>query len=277
MKRTLIITQHPADPADSNLQALAAILGPSQIQSIEQFEPFSDQIERVIFYLQQPESASAIRTLISEHGALFHSLPLACVSLGPHPDLMPQQPDIAYLSLSHDMDEPACSLSLINFSLDIRNTPRIIDSSDVPDNVKTEIENFLSKHNTCSLTTTHESQITSRIIEYHYANDELHMISEGGEKFAGLLTNHFALVSIYEPFKSFADLAGMSLTGVASIPPIGSPEYIRSIGVSGLTMERIQRLPVAMNAIIIRPVKVVFLYAAFAKMGLAHRQTYYFS
>ena len=186
--------------------------------------------------------------------------------------------NVEYLVLSGEEDSSAASQAVIEFALKLKehSEQEQNDGRLAPAELKPYIEDFLHAHNTCALSTVYQGQVSSRPIEYHFQDDALYLISEGGVKFAGLLSNGQAVITIYDPYRGFDNLAGMYLTGIASVPRIDSPEYERAMAICGLTLDRLHRLDFAMHTIIIRLVKADYLWSGFSHLGKAAHQIYYF-
>lgn len=134
------------------------------------------------------------------------------------------------------------------------------------------VEEFINSHNTCTLATCHAGMVRSTPIEYNYLNNHLYLLSEGGEKFSNLLLNSNVSVSIYDSFKGMNSLAGMQITGKASILSERSDEYEEVIKMKGLNLEALNRLPVSLNLIKIEITRIEFLYSKFKEMGADTKQ-----
>jgi len=134
------------------------------------------------------------------------------------------------------------------------------------------IEEFLTSHNTCTLSTGYQNRVRSTPIEYNYFNGSIYLLSEGGEKFANLPLNNQVSVAVYEDYTGFGNLAGMQITGTSEIVSEDSVEYENVIRMKGLKIDFIKRNPVKMNMIKITISKVEFLYSEFKKLGYEAKQ-----
>lgn len=264
MKRTLILTGSEPPANDPLFQALAAVLGPAQAASASNDLPSANDIVRVVGYTPNQGSQLAVLHLL-EH------TPRPCgreLSGWVGAPLAPRE-SMPVLNLS-TLPDPSTTLdAVLTFAMQLRQ-----HATNTSEAVKEAVEDFLRSHNTCALSTTYRGEISSRPIEYHYLDGEMHFISEGGEKFAGLLANHRAAVSVFDSYQGFANLAGMQLTGSASVPPIDSPEYERSLCASGLKRSALARLPVQMHAVILHLEQALFTWSGFTRQGLEPRQVY---
>lgn len=134
------------------------------------------------------------------------------------------------------------------------------------------IDEFINSHNTCTLATCNAGSVRSTPIEYSYINNHLYLLSEGGEKFSNLLLNSSVSVSIYNSFEGMNSIAGMQITGTASIISTSSEEYEAVIKLKGLDMEALNRIPVLLNLIKIDMTRIEFLYSKFKQMGVDSKQ-----
>jgi len=133
--------------------------------------------------------------------------------------------------------------------------------------IKEIIEEFLTSHNTCTLSTSYKDRVRSTPIEYTYNNGCIYLISEGGEKFANLPLNTNISLAVYEDYTGMKNLAGMQITGLANIIPNNNDEYIDIINMKGLNIDFIKKMPFNMNIIKIKIEKIEFLYSKFQKLG----------
>jgi len=134
------------------------------------------------------------------------------------------------------------------------------------------VDEFISSHNTCTLATCHAGIVRSTPIEYSFLENHIYLLSEGGEKFSNLLLNNNVSVSIYDSFNGMNSLAGMQITGKASILNETSDEYEKIIKHKGLNMEALNKLPVLLNLIRIDINKIEFLYSKFKEMDADPKQ-----
>lgn len=137
--------------------------------------------------------------------------------------------------------------------------------------LKKAIIEFLIDHNTCTLSTSHNERVRSTPIEYNYKDEHIYLISEGGEKFANILLNKNVSLAIYEDYTSMNNLAGMQITGIASIIE-DEAEYKEILEMRNLNLKFINNIPFNMNVIKIKIQKVEFLYSEFQKRGYESKQ-----
>ena len=142
--------------------------------------------------------------------------------------------------------------------------------------LKNLIEEFLDSHNTCTLSTSYKERVRSTPIEYTYNNCYIYLISEGGEKFANLLLNNNVSIAVYEDYIGMNNLAGMQITGIASLIERNENEYKDVITMKGLNLNFINNMAVNMNIIKIKISEIEFLYSKFKKMGYEPKQIFIF-
>jgi len=138
--------------------------------------------------------------------------------------------------------------------------------------LKAHIEDFINKHNTCTLATGHGDTVRATPIEYNYFNGCIYLLSEGGEKFSNLLINPNVSIAIYDEYKSMNELGGMQITGAAELIEIGSEEYISILEQKNIKYEKIKSLPIALNMMKIKIKKIEFLWSGFDGLGYDVRQ-----
>ena len=160
---------------------------------------------------------------------------------------------------------------VVNYALELKLIKDdLIPKMPVTD-LKNILEEFLTNHNTCTLSTSHKQRVRSTPIEYNYNNGYIYLLSEGGEKFANILLNKDVSVAVYEDYTNMDNLAGMQISGTASVVE-NKEEYKNIIAMKGLNLNFIKKMPVNMNIIKIKIKKIEFLYSKFKKMGYEPKQ-----
>lgn len=140
-----------------------------------------------------------------------------------------------------------------------------------PSQLRSEVEEFLNKHNTCTLATSAQGRVRATPLEYQYSHGHLYILSEGGRKFANLLSNLRVSVAVYEDYTAMDNLKGMQITGQAVIVE-DMVEYQEALKMKGLTLDYIRSLPVDLKLIRVDMEKVEFLNSKFEKDGYSSRQ-----
>lgn len=133
-------------------------------------------------------------------------------------------------------------------------------------------EEFLTNHDTCSLSTGSGKRIRGTPIEYRYNNGFLYILSEGGEKFANILLNPNVSVAVFNEYKGMNQLKGMQIKGTAEIIETGSEEYRNFLSMRNLKYENVMKLPSALHLIKIGIYRIEFLWSGFRDMGLDVKQ-----
>ncbi|AKA68686.1 pyridoxamine 5'-phosphate oxidase family protein [Clostridium scatologenes] len=165
------------------------------------------------------------------------------------------------------MDE----LEIANKALQIKRIFK--DNSNMPvDILKMKIEEFLLRHNTCTLCTAHENKVRATPIEYKYLNQAIYFISEGGEKYAHIYVNHNVSIAVYENYKDFKSLAGVQISGTASLIERFSDEYNIVMEKRGLNIENLKNMPIYLNIIKVIPNKYEVIFSNFSKEGYNVKQ-----
>ena len=160
---------------------------------------------------------------------------------------------------------------VVNYALELKLIKDdLIPKMPVTD-LKNILEEFLTNHNTCTLSTSHKQRVRSTPIEYNYNNGYIYLLSEVGEKFANILLNKDVSVAVYEDYTNMNNLAGMQISGTASVVE-NKEEYKNIIAMKGLNLNFIKKMPVNMNIIKIKIKKIEFLYSKFKKMGYEPKQ-----
>jgi len=160
---------------------------------------------------------------------------------------------------------------VVNYALELKLIKDdLIPKMPVTD-LKNILEEFLTNHNTCTLSTSHKQRVRSTPIEYNYNNGYIYLLSEGGEKFANILLNKDVSVAVYEDYTNMNNLAGMQISGTASVVE-NKEEYKNIIAMKGLNLNFIKKMQVNMNIIKIKIKKIEFLYSKFKKMGYEPKQ-----
>ena len=134
------------------------------------------------------------------------------------------------------------------------------------------VEDFLKKHNTCTLATALGNRVRATPIEYNYHSGLLYLLSEGGEKFANILLNNRVSIAVYDEYRSMDKLAGMQITGQAFIVDPGDQEYKDFLHLKGYNPDKIATMPFVLNMIRIEMEKVEILNSDFKKMGQEVKQ-----
>lgn len=137
--------------------------------------------------------------------------------------------------------------------------------------LREEVENFLKQHNTCTLATSSRGRVRATPLEYIYNQGQIYVLSEGGVKFANLLSSSLVSLAVYEDYTDRDNICGMQITGQAHVVE-DLTEYNQVIQMKGMTMDFIRSLPVDLHIIRIDLEKVEFLKSEFKENGYSTRQ-----
>lgn len=135
-----------------------------------------------------------------------------------------------------------------------------------------EIEKFISAHNTCALATGFGEFIRCTPIEYNYYGRTFWILTEGGLKFQGLKDNENVCLAIYNPYTGFDKLAGLQVTGTATLVEPWSKEYMDTLSVKKIPVEGLKKLPYPLHLLRITPIRFDFLWSGFKALGYDVRQ-----
>jgi menaquinone-dependent protoporphyrinogen IX oxidase len=162
---------------------------------------------------------------------------------------------------------------VVNYALELKHIKESLIPKIAPDELRKIIDEFLTNHNTCTLSTSYKERVRSTPIEYNYFDECIYFLSEGGEKFANILLNENVGIAVYEDYTTMNNLAGIQIQGRASIIE-NEEEHRDIIKKKGLNPKFIDKMPVNMNIIKIEIQKIEFLYSKFKEMGYEPKQVY---
>ncbi|MCX6083468.1 MAG: pyridoxamine 5'-phosphate oxidase family protein [Caldiserica bacterium] len=143
--------------------------------------------------------------------------------------------------------------------------------------LRSEIERFLCSHDTCALATAGDAGIRATPIEYIYTQGCLYFLSEGGVKFANLLSNPHVSVCVFDPYHTMADVGGLQLTGTARLVDPRDVAADRVLDARHLTRGKLGQLPFDLNVIEVHLERAELLLSALSKRGVDSRQIYDFT
>lgn len=314
MQKTLVLFENRYGPTEEVAKILALILGPAKACPVDKFKDrymgFDLFVIGTSLYSGEidPKIAQFVQNNISwikdKNTALF------CICLNPNegekalekikrllghkvigwkvfsgtPDLEKLEGEAGqtlrafYEKTGLPLESVDSSLKedIVEFALEIKRARDRLARSMPPVELKPYVEDFLRRHNTCTLSTVFAGRARATPIEYSYYDGKLYMLSEGGEKFAGILRNSQVSLAIYDDYQGMDKLAGMQITGRASLVDPRDQEYQDVLRLEGHSPEKIAALPFALNMIRIEIERVEFLNADFKKMGQDVRQVLFF-
>lgn len=166
--------------------------------------------------------------------------------------------------------------SVINFALEVKNIKEEFVRRVPEVQLLKTIEEFIIRHNTCTLSTACGKRVRGTPIEYKYKSGYFYFFTEGGEKFSNVLLNNSVSISIYENFESMMRLSGMQILGTVTTVDHDNKEYNDILNIGGIKPEQIKNFEIMINILKVRIDKVEFLYSKFKNMGYDVKQVYKF-
>ena len=279
-KHTLILADDPLGPAHPAVQALCCVLGPGKVVA---FNPaFRLALYDRIVVCATPANGKKVVEYVQEVSAQFSGRPVALVSFeeaGQSSVWMDEVQQILGKQVTHTLatapeDAPD---ALINLALAFRASDHNPSNEMPGQDLKKLVEAFLLEHNTLTLSTQYDGRVRATPLEYRYKGDgRMFCLSEGGEKFAGLLANGQVSLAIYDPYRGFEKLSGMQISGTAQVPAFGSPEHLQVLSSWGMTLEKVNSLPSFLHGVVIQLDEVVYLSSSLIRLGWRPRQVYHF-
>ena len=133
---------------------------------------------------------------------------------------------------------------------------------------------FLRTHDTGVLATGEENKMRATPIEYVIYDGAFYCFSEGGHKFSYMWKNKRASFAVNDPFKGLPTLAGVQATGRVGILLPGQEVYEKVCALKGISAQTIEKMPVVLHLIELRPDQLTFLWGPFIKEGLPVKQIY---
>lgn len=283
MDRTLILYESKYGYTEKIVKKLALILGPAKSCRVTEFIGNSSDYEMVVIctpvYFEFIDGkvlefvSSNIGWLKEKKIILLCTCPLENMINRYLEPLFKILGDsiVSSAAIKNDHDD----IKFIKLALDIKCLKEEGKNIVEEQTLREQIDEFIERHNTCTLATGHDGHIRATPIEYIYKNRALYILSEGGEKFANILINPNVSLCIYDPYKSMNELAGMQITGLSEIINIGCDEYVSALEKKGINLEKILSLPVTLNMIKISIQKIEFLCSEFSRQGYDTKQILY--
>lgn len=140
------------------------------------------------------------------------------------------------------------------------------------DELRAQIDRFLSAHNTCALATGSGDFIRCTPLEYTWRDGALWIFSEGGLKFRGLRDNQHVSVAVFEPYGGFGELASAQVTGTAELVPADDPAFAEAAAAKGIPAAALEKLAAKLHLIKIIPSRIDYLCSNLKARGYDVRQ-----
>jgi menaquinone-dependent protoporphyrinogen IX oxidase/uncharacterized protein YhbP (UPF0306 family) len=314
MKRTLVIYSSKYGSTHNTAKVIALVTGPATYCSVSEFKPEHRDFDFIVIGspIYQQELEPSLMKFLDENREWLREKPISlfCLCLDKNQGLLKLKELQEFIKVKaqsldaiggrfiiDELDEKDRGLikefcekvrlpfmdmnsykldEVVDYSLKLKS---IKDNLIVPlddERLKVAIEEFLTKHNTCTLSTGYANRIRSTPIEYTYRDGSFYILSEGGEKFANILLNEKVSVAVYDHYTGMNCLAGMQITGKASIVEQEDDEYRKILKLKGLDVKAVISMPVKMNMVKIITEKVEFLNSKFKIDGAEVKQIYKF-
>jgi hypothetical protein len=279
-KHTLILAEDPLGPAHPAVQALCCVLGPGKVVGLNPAIRLA-LYDRIVI-CATPQAGQKVVEYVNSAVSQFSGRPVALVSFekfGQTSAWMEEVQQILGKQVTHSLTtEPnGAPEKLIDLALAFRASDHNPSNEMPGQDLKKLVETFLLEHNTLTLSTQYDGRVRATPLEYRYKGDgRIFCLSEGGEKFAGLLANGQVSLAIYDPYRGFEKLSGMQISGTAKVPAFGSPEHLQVLSSWGMTLEKMNSLPSFLHGVMIQLEEVVYLSSSLIRLGWRPRQVYHF-
>ncbi|MFD0705227.1 pyridoxamine 5'-phosphate oxidase family protein [Alloscardovia venturai] len=141
------------------------------------------------------------------------------------------------------------------------------------DEVKKFIDDFLSKHNTCVLSTASGDDVHATVVEYTFMNGSLYILSEGGEKFGYLKKNNHVSAAVYDSYTP-GKLGAVVIDATAEVDKDINDDYKRLLEIKKIPLETIKSLNHAMYLIKLVPRTARVISSTWREKGFDSREAY---
>ena len=140
------------------------------------------------------------------------------------------------------------------------------------DELRGEIDAFLSSHNTCALACGSGDFVRCTPLEYAWRDGAFWIFSEGGLKFRALKENKNVSLAVFEPYGGFGKLASAQVTGAAELIDPEAPEFAEAAAAKGLPAQALPKLRGMLHLIRVRPTRIDYLCSELKSRGYDSRQ-----
>ena len=135
------------------------------------------------------------------------------------------------------------------------------------------IESFIRSHQMLALATAGQGDVRCTPLEYMYLDRVFYVITEGGNKFRGILENGDVSAAIFDPIgRTGRPVVSLQILAKAAPVPVGSDEYRIAMAARGLTEQKLDQMPVTLFLLKIVPLRYEFLNTAFTDEGYDAKQ-----
>ena len=280
MNSTLILYENHSNYTKEILNKISTIISNSKVQEVSEKDNNTDNYSNILIAIcVYDENQFNLYKSLKEYNIDFKNKKLVIVCIGkPKEDVnqyistiqeITNKSDLYYyfIDISNNKNENITKAA-INIKKYIEKPKKRLPKEEL----KSYIDNYITENNTLVLATGKEDFIRATPIEYIYYKNKFYMITEGGLKFVGIYENTNVSMGIYKDYKNMNDIQGMQITGTCEIIKIDSEEYKEILNVKGINIENLEKLPVTMNMIKVKPTKYEFIDSKFKKMGYDVKQ-----
>lgn len=280
MNSTLILHANNSNYTKEILNKISTIISNSKVQEVSEKDNNTDNYSNILIAIcVYDENQFNLYKSLKEYNIDFKNKKLVIVCIGkPKEDVnqyistiqeITNKSDLYYyfIDISNNKNENITKAA-INIKKYIEKPKKRLPKEEL----KSYIDNYITENNTLVLATGKEDFIRATPIEYIYYKNKFYMITEGGLKFVGIYENTNVSMGIYKDYKNMNDIQGMQITGTCEIIKIDSEEYKEILNVKGINIENLEKLPVTMNMIKVKPTKYEFIDSKFKKMGYDVKQ-----
>ncbi len=130
-----------------------------------------------------------------------------------------------------------------------------------------EIRSFIAAHTSMALATGADRYVRCTPLQYLFTSDAFYIVTEGGNKFRGILENGRVSAAIFDPEGGDERASSLHFQGEAEAVPAGTDEYLSVMAEKNLTPERLKALPVTMFLIRITPLRYEYVHPEFEQQG----------
>ena len=280
MNSTLILYENHSNYTKEILNKISTIISNSKVQKVSEKNNNTDNYSNILIAIcVYDENQFNLYESLKEYNIDFKDKKLVIVCIGsPKEDVnqyistiqeITNKSDLYYyfIDISNNKNENITKAA-INIKKYIEKPKKRLPKEEL----KNYIGEYIKENNTLVLATGKEDFVRATPIEYIYYKNKFYMITEGGLKFVGIYENTNVSMGIYKDYKNMNDIQGMQITGTCEIIKIDSEEYKEILNVKGINIENLEKLPVTMNMIKVKPTKYEFIDSKFKKMGYDVKQ-----
>ena len=280
MNSTLILHKNNSNYTKEILNKISTIISNSKVQEVSEKNNNTDNYSNILIAIcVYDENQFNLYESLKEYNIDFKDKKLVIVCIGsPKEDVnqyistiqeITNKSDLYYyfIDISNNKNENIAKAA-INIKKYIEKPKKRLPK----EQLKKYIGEYIKENNTLVLATGKEDFVRATPIEYIYYKNKFYLITEGGLKFVGIYENRNVSMGIYKDYKNMNDIQGMQITGTCEIIKKDSEEYKEILNVKGINIENLEKLPVTMNMIKVKPTKYEFIDSKFKKMGYDVKQ-----